>query len=96
MPGNHEFLVRRNPPGRHPARPACDAARAAVVFPFIELDTEPRGSLADSLPDFGPAAADAVPNLLHTLKTETPALRLACAAAIARIIPQLRQDHPVQ
>ena len=54
MPGDHQFFIRRNHPGRDLA---CRAWRSAGRLPalasVVEFDAEPRGSLADPPADLG-------------------------------------------
>jgi hypothetical protein len=51
MPGDHQFFVGRNDPGRNPAVLGADARTAGRVGGGIERHAEPGGGAADALAD---------------------------------------------
>src|SRR3954471_6499906 len=59
VPGDHEFLVGGNHPGRHAAPLARDSWSFTRVRVRIEIDTEPRRRVANPAADLGGVLANA-------------------------------------
>ncbi|MEV4517692.1 hypothetical protein AB0K00_53130 [Dactylosporangium sp. NPDC049525] len=82
--------VRRRPPGQGRDRLIRAAVRMqadpAQLVPLVraQLPERPAAS-ADALGGFGPAAAEALPDLAPLLAHQDPEVRLAAAAAILRV-----------
>ncbi len=59
VPGDDQFFVRRDDPGRHAASCARNPRALSRIRLVIELDAQPRRRLADPGPDLRRVLADA-------------------------------------